>query len=100
MSLCCAASTSCSRHIPFFVALDLTRLLLLVREAGFLRRNLVILWDVAGAARDLVLIKQIAIGQHGFRAPLEEARELIQLAGKGCAVRDVILRQHVLVLRS
>ena len=83
-----------------FVVLDLIRLLLLVREAGFLPRNLAILRDVAGSARDLlVLIKQIAIGYHGFRAPLEEAREQIQHEGKGCAVRAVVLRQHVLMLR-
>ena len=79
--------------------LDLARLLLLVREAGLLPGNLANLQDVAGAARDLlVLIKQIAIGHHGIRAPLEEACELIQLAGKGSAVRVVVLRQHVLHL--
>ena len=55
-----------------FVVLYLTRLLLLVRKTGFLPRNLTILWNVAGAARNLlVLIKQIAIGRHGLHAPLE-----------------------------
>ena len=65
------------------LVLELSRLLLLVREAGLLPRNLAILRDVAGSARDLlVLIKQIAIGHHGIRAPLEEARELVQFAGE------------------
>ena len=81
------------------LVLDLARLLLLVCEAGLLPRNLVVLRDVAGAARDLlVLIKQIAIGHHGIRAPLEEARELVQLTGKCSAVCVVVLRQHVLYL--
>ena len=62
----------------FLLVLDFSWFLLLVREAGLLPRNLAILWNVAGAACDLlVLIEQIAIGLYGLRAPLEEARELV-----------------------
>ena len=62
----------------FLLVLDFSWFLLLVREAGLLPRNLVILRNVAGAACDLlVLIEQIAIGLYGLRAPLEEARELV-----------------------
>ena len=61
-----------------FLVLDLVRLLLLVREAGLLPRNLAILRDVDGAARNLlVLIKQLAIDHRGIRAPFKETRELI-----------------------
>ena len=38
----------------FLLILDLSRLLLLVREAGLLPRNLAIFRDVAGAARYLL----------------------------------------------
>ena len=81
------------------LVLDLARFLILGRKAGLLPRNLSILQDVDGDARNLiVLIKQIVIGLYGVRAPLEEARELVQCAGKGSAVCVVVLRQHVLHL--